>query len=86
LFVRTGAAAVKAYLFVLLMAALGTYLTTGAARRLARRIGAITPVRERDVNTVPIPRLGGVAIYFGLAVALLTASHIPFFDPILEKP
>jgi UDP-GlcNAc:undecaprenyl-phosphate/decaprenyl-phosphate GlcNAc-1-phosphate transferase len=77
---------VKAYLFVLLMAALVTYLTTGAARRLARRIGAITPVRERDVHTVPIPRLGGVAMYLGIAISLLTASRIPFFGPIFEGP
>jgi len=75
---------VKAYVFVLLLATLVTYLTTGAARRLARRIGAITPVRERDVHTVPIPRLGGVAMYLGIAVALLTASRIPFFDPIFQ--
>src|SRR5690348_13696545 len=67
------------------MATLVTYLTTGAARWLARRIGAITPVRERDVHTVPIPRLGGVAMYLGIAVALLTASRIPFFDPIFFK-
>ena len=76
----------RAYLFVLLMAALVTYLTTGAARRLARRIGAITPVRERDVHTVPIPRLGGVAMYIGIVVALLTASQMPFFDPIFVRP
>lgn len=76
----------KAYVFVLLMAAVVTYLTTGAARRLARRIGAITPVRERDVHTVPIPRLGGVAMYFGIAVALLTAGQIPFFHKIFEDP
>ena len=75
----------RGYLFVLLVAALVTYLTTGAARRLARRIGAITPVRERDVHTVPIPRLGGVAMYAGILVALLTASRIPFFDPIFAK-
>jgi UDP-GlcNAc:undecaprenyl-phosphate GlcNAc-1-phosphate transferase len=76
---------VRGYLFVLLVAALVTYLTTGAARRLARRIGAITPVRERDVHTVPIPRLGGVAMYLGIAFALLTASRISFFDPIFER-
>jgi UDP-GlcNAc:undecaprenyl-phosphate/decaprenyl-phosphate GlcNAc-1-phosphate transferase len=75
---------VKAYLFVLLLAAGVTYLTTGAARRLARRIGAITPVRERDVHTVPIPRLGGIALYLGIAVALLTASRIPFFAPVFS--
>jgi len=70
---------------VLLVSALVTYLTTGAARRLARRIGAITAVRERDVHTVPIPRLGGVAMYLGMAVALLTASRIPFFGPVYEN-
>jgi UDP-GlcNAc:undecaprenyl-phosphate/decaprenyl-phosphate GlcNAc-1-phosphate transferase len=75
----------RAYIFVLLMAAAVTYLTTGAARRLARRIGAITPVRERDVHTVPIPRLGGVAMYVGMALALLTASRIPFFGPVYEN-
>ena len=76
----------RAYLFVLLIAALVTYLTTGAARRLARRIGAITAVRERDVHTVPIPRLGGVAMYLGIGIALLTASRMPFFDPIYRGP
>ena len=69
----------KGYLFVTLMAALVTYLTTGAARRLARRIGAITPVRDRDVHTVPIPRLGGTAMYVGIAISLLIASEVPFF-------
>jgi len=69
---------VRAYLFVLMVAAAVTYLTTPLVRRIARRIGAITPVRDRDVHTVPIPRLGGTAILLGFAVALLTASQMPF--------
>jgi UDP-GlcNAc:undecaprenyl-phosphate/decaprenyl-phosphate GlcNAc-1-phosphate transferase len=71
---------VRGYIFVLLVAAAVTYLTTPAARRLARRIGAITPVRDRDVHTVPIPRLGGTAIFLGIAVAIITASRVPFFE------
>jgi UDP-GlcNAc:undecaprenyl-phosphate/decaprenyl-phosphate GlcNAc-1-phosphate transferase len=76
---------VRVYLFVALIAALVTYVTTPAARRLARRIGAVTPVRERDVHTVPIPRLGGTAIFLGIAIALLTAGHIPFLKPVYEE-
>jgi UDP-GlcNAc:undecaprenyl-phosphate/decaprenyl-phosphate GlcNAc-1-phosphate transferase len=74
----------RAYLFVLLVAAAVTYLTTPAARRFARRIGAVAPIRERDVHTVPIPRLGGTAIYLGVAIAILTASRVPFFDKVFQ--
>ncbi|MCD5310021.1 glycosyltransferase family 4 protein [Kineosporia babensis] len=72
----------RGYLFVLLIATTVTYLTTPAVRRIARRIGAVTALRERDVHTVPIPRLGGAAIYFGIAVAMLTASQVPFFHAV----
>jgi UDP-GlcNAc:undecaprenyl-phosphate GlcNAc-1-phosphate transferase len=75
---------VRGYLFVMLVAMVVTYLTTPAARRLARRIGAVTPVRERDVHTVPIPRLGGTAMFLGIAIAILTASQIPFFQPVFH--
>ncbi|MBT0772069.1 undecaprenyl/decaprenyl-phosphate alpha-N-acetylglucosaminyl 1-phosphate transferase [Kineosporia sp. J2-2] len=72
----------RGYLFVLLVAATVTYLTTPAVRRLARRVGGVTPLRERDVHTVPIPRLGGAAIYFGIAMAMLMASQIRFFEGV----
>ncbi len=68
----------RAYLFVLLVAASVTYLTTPFVRRMARRIGAITPVRDRDVHTVPVPRMGGTAMWFGFAAALLVASRMDF--------
>lgn len=74
----------RGYLFVLLVAAAVTYVTTPASRRLARRIGAITEVRERDVHTVPIPRLGGTAIYLGIGVAVVSASRVPFFAPVFS--
>jgi len=75
----------RGYLFVLLIAATVTYLTTPAVRRLAPRIGAVTPVRERDVHTVPIPRLGGTAIFFGIAVSMLMASQVPFFSGVFAN-
>jgi UDP-GlcNAc:undecaprenyl-phosphate GlcNAc-1-phosphate transferase len=72
----------RVYLFILLVAATVTYLTTPFVRRLARRIGAITPVRDRDVHSVPIPRMGGTAMLMGFGAAIITASQVPFFDGV----
>lgn len=68
----------RIYLLVALIAAAVTYLTTPLARWLALRSGAITAVRDRDVHVTPIPRMGGVAMLLGMAVAMVFASRIPF--------
>src|SRR5664280_795238 len=68
----------------MLVAAAVTFLVTPLVRRIARRIGAITPVRERDVHTVPIPRMGGTAMLAGFAVALLAASRMSFLSPVFS--
>jgi UDP-GlcNAc:undecaprenyl-phosphate GlcNAc-1-phosphate transferase len=68
---------VRDYVLTLLVAAAVTYLLTPLVRRLAIRVGAIHEARDRDVHVVPIPRLGGLAMYGGLAVGLLVASRIP---------
>ena len=74
----------KVYLTLLVIAALVTYATTPAMRHLAARVGAVTAVRERDVHKVPIARLGGVAIFLGLAGAIALSSNIPFLEPVFE--
>ena len=51
---------------------------------IAVRTGAFTPVRDRDVHSVPIPRLGGVAIFLGFAAAMLAASHLPFLRQVFD--
>jgi UDP-GlcNAc:undecaprenyl-phosphate GlcNAc-1-phosphate transferase len=75
---------VRVYGLVLLVAAAVTYLLTPAARWVALRTGAITALRERDVHAVPTPRLGGVAMLAGLAVAMAVASQIPFLHGVFE--
>jgi UDP-GlcNAc:undecaprenyl-phosphate GlcNAc-1-phosphate transferase len=75
---------VRVYLLVLLVAAAVTYLLTPVARWIALRTGAITALRERDVHAVPTPRLGGVAMLGGLAVAMAVASQIPFLQGVFE--
>ncbi len=72
----------KVYLTLMAIAALVAYVSTPAMRHLAFRVGAITAVRARDVHTTPIPRLGGIAIFLGLAVAGIVASAISFLDPV----
>jgi UDP-GlcNAc:undecaprenyl-phosphate GlcNAc-1-phosphate transferase len=75
----------RVYLLVMLIAAAVTYLTTPMARWLAIRAGAVTAVRERDVHTVPTPRLGGVAMLLGLAVAFLFAARMPFLSGVFAE-
>jgi len=75
---------VRIYLFVLLISAAVAYLTTPAVRLAARRLGAMTAVRERDVHDAVTPRLGGVAMFAGVAVAMLVGSRIPFLAPVYE--
>jgi UDP-GlcNAc:undecaprenyl-phosphate GlcNAc-1-phosphate transferase len=65
------------YILTLLVAAAVTYLLTPLVRRLAIRAGAMFEPRARDVHTVPVPRMGGLAMYAGLAAGLLVAEQIP---------
>lgn len=74
----------RAYLFIMLVAAATTYLCTPLARRVAQRASAMTAVRDRDVHSVPTPRLGGTAMFAGVAVAFLVASRMPFLEGVFE--
>ncbi len=60
-----------------LTAAIITYLATGWVRVLATRLGAVAYPRERDVHVQPTPRMGGLAMYVGVAAAVLLASQLP---------
>jgi UDP-GlcNAc:undecaprenyl-phosphate GlcNAc-1-phosphate transferase len=75
---------VREYLLTALVAAAVTYLLTPGVRRIAERVGAYTPVRDRDVHTIPTPRLGGVAIFAGVAAALLVASRLPTLQRVFD--
>jgi UDP-GlcNAc:undecaprenyl-phosphate GlcNAc-1-phosphate transferase len=75
---------VREYLLVLMVAAVVTYAATPLMRALAIRWGAFTPVRDRDVHSTPIPRLGGVAIFLGFAASMLAASRLPFLGQVFR--
>jgi UDP-GlcNAc:undecaprenyl-phosphate/decaprenyl-phosphate GlcNAc-1-phosphate transferase len=68
---------VKDYVLTLLVAAAVTYVLTPLVRRFAIAVGAIKQQpRERDVHTAPVPSVGGLAMYLGLAAALFVANEI----------
>ena len=62
---------------VLLVAAVVTFLVTGAVRNLMIRSGRIAEIRARDVHTQPTPRLGGVAMFSGFLIAMALATQLP---------
>jgi UDP-GlcNAc:undecaprenyl-phosphate GlcNAc-1-phosphate transferase len=77
---------VREYLFIVVIAAVVTYAATPAMRALAVRFRAFTPVRDRDVHSVPIPRLGGVSMLLGFGAATLVASVLPFSRQMFDGP
>jgi UDP-GlcNAc:undecaprenyl-phosphate/decaprenyl-phosphate GlcNAc-1-phosphate transferase len=68
---------VREYALVFCIAAAVTFLLTPVVRIVAMRWGAVAQPRDRDVHAIPTPRLGGVAIYAGVAAALLVAHLMP---------
>jgi UDP-GlcNAc:undecaprenyl-phosphate GlcNAc-1-phosphate transferase len=54
-----------------LSALVTTLLTTPIASKIAWKVDAIDYPEKRRINTTPIPRMGGIAVFLGLLVALL---------------
>jgi len=77
---------VRAYLLVAIITAVVTYLATWGVRFLAKRYSIHPAIRERDVHKSPTPRIGGIAMLFGLTVGLLTAASFGWFESIFLNP
>jgi UDP-GlcNAc:undecaprenyl-phosphate GlcNAc-1-phosphate transferase len=67
----------REYAVVLLTAAVVTFLATPVVRVAAIRLRMMAAPRERDVHVIPTPRGGGVAMYLGVAAAILVATRLP---------
>src|ERR1700722_18256665 len=70
----------REYLFILIIAAVVTYLLTPLVRRGAVAIHAQHAPRARDVHKEPTPLLGGVAMYGGLVAGLLVADRLTYLE------
>lgn len=76
---------VREYLLTLLITAAVTYLLTGPVRKFAIVAGAMPEIRARDVHREPTPRLGGIAMFFGLCAGLLVADHLQNLNEVFAK-
>jgi UDP-GlcNAc:undecaprenyl-phosphate GlcNAc-1-phosphate transferase len=77
---------VKQYLLLVLFTAVVTFVLTWAVWRLSLRYKLYPGIRERDVHKTPTPRLGGVAMFLGVAAAFLFSSQQTFFSIIWTNP
>ena len=73
------------YLLVACVAASVTFLVTPIARQIAIRWKAVARPRDRDVHAVATPRMGGVALFGGFALALFVASRLPSLHRSFEN-
>lgn len=72
----------KVYLLLMLVAMGATAMLTPLVRWVSLRWGIVPELRSRDIQSAPVPRLGGIAMTGGLLVALLLGSRIPYMAPV----
>jgi UDP-GlcNAc:undecaprenyl-phosphate GlcNAc-1-phosphate transferase len=77
---------VKQYLFTIILTAAITFALTWAVWRLSLKFKLYPGIRERDVHKTPTPRLGGVAMFIGIAVAIHISAANPFFERMWSPP
>ncbi|MFD5628182.1 MULTISPECIES: MraY family glycosyltransferase [unclassified Streptomyces] len=75
----------REYLLTLCVTAAVTYLLTGPVRKFAIVAGAMPEIRARDVHREPTPRLGGIAMFFGLCAGLLVADHLENLSDVFSN-
>jgi len=76
----------RAYLLIMLAAAAVTFVGTYLVLKLAHKYKIYPQIRSRDVHTKPTPRLGGVAMFFGFAAAVLVAGSLGWFESVFAEP
>ncbi|HVA33647.1 MAG TPA: hypothetical protein VNG31_05830, partial [Candidatus Baltobacteraceae bacterium] len=75
------------YIATFAIAALVTLWATPLIVRLATHLGVIDSVEdERRVHDAPTPRIGGIAVFFGFAVALFAVLGFSLASPFALLP
>ncbi len=75
---------IREYVLVGLVSAVLTFLLTAVVRRFAFRVKAVAVPRKRDVHVAPMPRMGGVAMYFGVVGGMAMAHQLPVLRRAFE--
>lgn len=74
------------YILAGLIAAAVTFAGSYLIWRLGARYRLYANIRDRDVHTTPTPRLGGVAMFLGIVVAMAFASQVSWFHLVFNDP
>ena len=74
------------YVLVTGVSAMVTWGFSVVILKLSHRYQLYPKIRSRDVHTQPTPRLGGVAMFLGVLVAMGVASLVPQLQPVFEDP
>ncbi|MGA1812304.1 MraY family glycosyltransferase [Frondihabitans sp. 4ASC-45] len=81
------------YLLAAAVSAVVSFAFSVLAWRLGTKYKLAPKIRDRDVHTNPTPRLGGVAMFIGVVVALLSAwfifpliSGVDYFRLVFSEP
>ncbi len=77
---------VPPYLLAGILAILFTWALAYEIRWVGLRVGAVTPPGGRHIHTRPVPRLGGLAIFGGTLLALLTTLPIDQALALVREP
>jgi UDP-GlcNAc:undecaprenyl-phosphate GlcNAc-1-phosphate transferase len=76
-------------IFYVLSAGVAAVVTFGLAMliwKLSTKYRLYPKIRERDVHTRPTPRLGGIAMFFGVVVAFAVGSQLPQLSIVYSEP
>jgi UDP-GlcNAc:undecaprenyl-phosphate GlcNAc-1-phosphate transferase len=73
------------YLMIAGVSAVVTFAFAYLVLKLSHRYKLYPKVRERDVHTRPTPRLGGLAMFIGIVVAVAVASQIPMLSLVFSE-
>ena len=76
----------RTYFLIMVVAALATFFSTLITLRISQRYKIFPQIRARDVHTTPTPRLGGIGMFVGFAVALGVAATIGWFESVFAAP
>ncbi len=74
------------YVLVAGVAAVVTFALAMLIWKLSTKYRLYPKIRERDVHTRPTPRLGGVAMFFGVLVAFAIGSQLPQLSIVFSDP
>jgi len=74
------------YALVLIAASVVSFVLSMVLWLVGKRFRVHREIRDRDVHTLPTPRLGGVAIFAALLTATAVATQISWFDAVFAEP